>query len=243
MLGMAYALETRMEERPAPAEGFALSGLWMLPILLLALIFDKFRRHLAKLKDMRRTRPMPKDWRSFYPDLRRSEWAIHWFCFEGARQIILGQDLDLSALSLDPEPPDSFQPSMPRSAIAMHRRLEDIARFHADPERWIRRHAERIRERNSECDRDSGRISNPSNFLSTSNWSNPDPSNFRIPDVRIAIRGPPRLVPTADCPLPRAPHARERGLMPEPAETDRNVHQLLHPPIAAFRKRAYPPGA
>ena len=111
MPAMAYALETRTEERPATAEGFAFSGLWMLPILLLALIFDKFRRHLARLKDMRRTRPLPKDWRSFYPDLRRSEWAIHWFCFEGARRIILGQDLDLSALSLDPEPPDSFQPS------------------------------------------------------------------------------------------------------------------------------------
>jgi hypothetical protein len=142
---MAYALAIRTEERPAPAEGLAWSDLWMLPILLLALIFDKFRRHLARLKDMRRTRPMPKDWRSFYPDLRRSEWAIHWFCFEGARQIILGQDLDLSALSLDPEPPEDFQPSMPRTAIAMHLRLQDIARFHADPERWIRRHAERIR--------------------------------------------------------------------------------------------------
>jgi hypothetical protein len=217
MLAMAYALETRTEERPAPAEGFALSGLWMLPILLLALIFDKFRQHLARLKDMRRKRPLPKDWRSFYPDLRKSEWAIHWFCLEGARQIILGQDLDLSALSLDPEPPESFQPSMPRTAIAMHRRLEDIARFHADPERWIRRHAARIRH----GDDDDFRISNLSkNFFSCSNSSNPDPSNFPprpnsansdVPvalPVAIAIRGPPWFPP-----LPIAPclarHTRE----------------------------------
>ena len=142
---MPYALEIRSEERPATAEGFALSDLWMLPLLLLALIFEKFSRRLTSLREMRRTKPMPKDWRSFYPDLRRCEWAIHWFCLEGSRQIILEGDLDLSALSLDPEPPESFQPPMPRSAIAMHRRMEDIARFHADPERWIRRHAERLR--------------------------------------------------------------------------------------------------
>ena len=142
---MPYALEIRSEERPAAVEGFALSDLWMLPLLLLALIFEKFSRRLTSLREMRRTKPMPKDWRSFYPDLRRCEWAIHWFCLEGARQIILEGDLDLSALSLDPEPPESFQPPMPRSAIAMHRRMEDIARFHADPERWIRRHAERVR--------------------------------------------------------------------------------------------------
>ena len=52
---MAYALETRREE--SPAEGFAWRDLWMLPILLLALIFEKFSRHLSSLKQMRRSRP------------------------------------------------------------------------------------------------------------------------------------------------------------------------------------------
>ena len=134
---MSYALEIRREEPPAPAAdaSFAIADLWMLPLLLLALIFDKFSRHLTSLKQMRRTRPMPRDWQSFYPDLRTSEWAIHMFSFEGARQILLGQDLDLRAISFDPDPPDSFCPPMPRSALAMHRRIEDIARFHADPER------------------------------------------------------------------------------------------------------------
>ena len=34
-------------------------------------------------------------------------------------------------ITFDPEPPDDFQPSMPRSALRLHQRLEDIARFHA----------------------------------------------------------------------------------------------------------------
>jgi hypothetical protein len=88
---------------------------------------------------------MPKDWRSFYPDLRSSEWAIHALCQEGARQLILTGDLDLAAIAFDPEPPTSFQPPLPRSARAMHQRIQDTARFHADPERYIRRHAARIR--------------------------------------------------------------------------------------------------
>ena len=188
---MSYALEIRTEEKPAPvADGFAICDLWMLPIVLLALIFDKFRRHVTRLKQMRRTRPMPKDWRSFYPELRRCEWAIHMLSFEGARQILLGEDLDISALSYDPEPPDSFQPPMPRSALAMHQRMQDIACFHADPERYIRRHAARIAERNSDCDddreRDSDRIPDSDSFVAV-------PLAVAVPlPVAVAIRGPPQ---------------------------------------------------
>ncbi len=141
---MPYALETRKEESPAP-DGFVLSDLWMIPLLLLVQIFARFRQHLTDLKAMRRARPMPQDWRSFYPSLRTTEWAIRQLCHEGARRILLGEDLDLTTLSYDAEPPDSFQPAMPRSAMAMHQRIADTARFHADPERYIRRHAERVR--------------------------------------------------------------------------------------------------
>ncbi|HEX5007116.1 MAG TPA: hypothetical protein VFV70_08390, partial [Hyphomonadaceae bacterium] len=143
---MSCALEIE-RETPAAADGLALSDLWLLPLLLLVQVVVTFSRHLAKLKAMRRTRPMPKDWRSFYSELRRCEWAIRQLTFAGARQIILGQDLDLAALGHDPEPPESFQPPLPRSALAMHRRMEDIARFHADPEGFIRRCANRIRAR------------------------------------------------------------------------------------------------
>jgi hypothetical protein len=181
---MAYALETRRGESPAQAEGFAIADLWMLPILLLAMVFEKFSRHLVQLKDMRRARPMPRDWRSFYPELRRCEWATHWFCFEGARQIILGGDLDLAAMVLDPEPPEGFQPSMPRSALSMHRRMQDIARFHADPERWIRRHAARL-ARTCDCGLDYDRTSD-----SGCPVVRPVAVAMAVP-VRIAIRGPP----------------------------------------------------
>ena len=185
---MSYALEIRTEERPAPA-GFAISDLWMIPIFLLALMFDTFSRHLVKLKEMRRTRPMPKDWRDFYPDLRTSEWAIHMVSFEGARQILLGGELDLSAITFDPEPPDSFQPPMPRSALAMHQRMEDLARFHADPERHVRRHAERIRQRNSDRDgdRDNNRDRNPDSDVPV---AVPLAVAVVVP-VALAIRGPP----------------------------------------------------
>ena len=183
---MVYALEIRREESPAPAEGFSMSDLWMLPLLLLVMIFEKFGRHLTSLKAMRRTRPFRKDWRSFYPDLRQCEWAIHWLCFEGARQIILGGDLDLAAIGLDPEPPEDFQPAMPRSALSMHKRFEDIARFHADPERRIRRHAMRL-ARNCDCDRDSG----CSRTLDSDRpIARPLAVAIAVPVV-VAIRGPP----------------------------------------------------
>jgi hypothetical protein len=146
---MTCALETGRKDT---TDGFAISDLWLLPFLLLAQMLARFCQNLVQLKVMRRTRPMPKDWQCFYPGLRQSEWAVRRLCHEGARRIILGEDLDLNALSYDPDPPEDFQPPMPHSALAMHRRLEDIARFHADPERFIRRHAERVRRRAGDGD-------------------------------------------------------------------------------------------
>ncbi len=184
---MSHALEIRTEETPASADGFALCDLWMVPILLLALMFATFSRHLIKLKEMRRTRPMPKHWRDFWPELRTSEWAIRMLCFEGARQIILGGELDLRAISFDPEPPDDFQPSMPRSALAMHQRIEDLTRFYSDPERYVRRHADRIRERNGERDWNSDREPNPDSGIPI---ALPLAVAVAVP-VALAIRGPP----------------------------------------------------
>ena len=187
---MAYALEIRTEERPAQADGLAWSDLWLLPILLLALIFETFSRRLSSLKAMRRSRPFRKDWQSFYPDLRRCEWAIHWFCLEGARQILLGGDLDLAAIGLDPEPPDSFQPSMPRSALAMHLRMQDIARFHADPERWIRRHAERLRAAGAPTPAAPAHAPSPQGVVSKCRRFSVFPVRF-LPSPRTRIRAPP----------------------------------------------------
>jgi hypothetical protein len=185
---MSFALEITREDTPASADGPTWSDLWLLPLLLLVQVFARFSRHLDSLKNMRRTRPMPRDWRSFYPDLRRTEWAIRMLCHEGARRIILGEDFDLSAITFDPEPPEDFQPPTPRSALAMHQRIEATARFHADPERFIRRHAERVRGRTGDVQTLN---------LAPSNFPDPDPPDCGIPDtpftapVPIAIRGPP----------------------------------------------------
>jgi hypothetical protein len=182
---MSHALEIRTEETPASAAAIALgaSSLWMLPILLLQVILQLFGQHLSKLRQMRRSKPMPKHWQDFYPDLRDAEWPVHVLLSEGARQILSGERLDLHIITFDPEPPDSFQPSMPRSAIAMHQRMEDLARFNADPERYVRRHAERIRDR----DRDRARDRNPDSDIPA---AVPVAAAVAVP-VAIAIRGPP----------------------------------------------------
>ena len=159
----------------------------MLPILLLQMILQLFGQHLATLKQMRRSKPMPRDWQDFYPDLRDAEWPVHVLLSEGARQILFGERLDLGSIRFDPEPPESFCPPMPRSALAMHQRMEDLARFNADPERYVRRHAERIRDRNSDRDRDRARDRNPDSDVPA---AVPLAAAVMVP-VAIAIRGPP----------------------------------------------------
>jgi hypothetical protein len=206
---MTRALEMREEDSPAPAAGFAVSDLWMIPLLLLALMFEKFARHLGKLKTMRRTRPLPRDWQGFYPGLRRCEWAIHSLTCDGARRILLGEDLDLAALSHDPEPPEDFQPAMPRSALSMHRRMEDIARFHADPERFIRRCAARIAAQSDDDDFWHPHPAIPTTtifpILRRDSTTTTIFQNAALDGpIAVAIRGPPQLNPTADCPMPTA---------------------------------------
>jgi hypothetical protein len=121
----------------------AAAQLWMLPLLLLQVICELFSRHLAELKAMRRTRPLPTAWRTHLSALREAEWPIAVLKAEGARQLLAGQPLRLAGIAC-PEPPEDFQPTLPRSALAFHRRLEAIVRFTADPEAHVRRHAARI---------------------------------------------------------------------------------------------------
>jgi hypothetical protein len=128
-----------------------LSQLWMLPILLLSVIFSVFADYADKLKEKRRTRPLPKTWKEHWPNLRQAEWHIRELTASGIEQILSGKDLDLHQLSMDPDPPEDFG-AMPASACEMHRRFEAIARFHADPEKHIRRAAQRILARDGEID-------------------------------------------------------------------------------------------
>jgi hypothetical protein len=121
----------------------AAAQFWMLPLLLLQVICELFSRHLAELKAMRRTRPLPTAWRTHLSALREAEWPIAVLKAEGARQLLAGLPLRLAGIAC-PEPPQDFQPTLPESALAFHRRLEAIVRFNADPEAHVRRHAARI---------------------------------------------------------------------------------------------------
>ena len=118
---------------------------WLMPLVVLFqtlfLVFTNFR---ANLTEQRRARRFPKDWQSHYANLREAEWPIAWILAEGARQLLSGQELDLRALPARGYAPDWFMPPMPRSALAMHLRIEAAMRFNAEPERYTRRHAERI---------------------------------------------------------------------------------------------------
>ena len=132
--------------------GLSLKELMMLPVILLWLTFQVFARHVATLKEMRRTKPMPINWREHWPNLRLAEWHIRSLTSFGIKALLAGQELDLQDLPMVLDPPEDHYAPMPGSALEMHRRFEAAARFHADPERYIRRAAERITAREGEID-------------------------------------------------------------------------------------------
>jgi hypothetical protein len=134
---------TAREITSEPETGLSLKELMLLPVILLWLTFQVFARHVVTLKQMRRTRPLPINWREHYERLRIVEWRIRELTTSGVEQILSGRELDLTDLWGKPDPPEDFG-AMPASAWEMHRRFEAIARVHADPERYIRRAAERI---------------------------------------------------------------------------------------------------
>jgi hypothetical protein len=140
---MRDALESRKEEEAGQPVALAWSELWMLPILLMQVICALFGQHLVKLKEMRRSRPLPSNWQDHLEGLREAEWPIQVLLAEGARQILAGKPLDLRGIAC-PDMPEDFQPALPRNALSVHLRMEQLARFNADPERYVRRHAERI---------------------------------------------------------------------------------------------------
>jgi hypothetical protein len=119
------------------------SQLWMLPILLLQMMAAVFLGHAARLKRLRRRPPRTNKWTTCYWDLRLCEWSIEVVLAEGARRLLAGNPIDLDSIRIPP-PPETWLPAMPRSARDMSLRFEATARFHADPESFIRRHAARI---------------------------------------------------------------------------------------------------
>ncbi|MDP3737206.1 MAG: hypothetical protein Q8R02_07445 [Hyphomonadaceae bacterium] len=118
---------------------------WLMPLVVLfqslVLMFTNLR---GRLGEMRRARRLPRDWQAHYERLRQAEWPIVFLLSEGARQLLTGHPLDLRTLPDPGDAPDWFRPAMPRTALAMHLRIDAIARFNAEPERYVQRHAERI---------------------------------------------------------------------------------------------------
>ncbi|MDP3740644.1 MAG: hypothetical protein Q8R02_24875 [Hyphomonadaceae bacterium] len=118
----------------------------MLPLILFRMICSFFQNEQAFIQEHRRKGVAPKDWQDHIPDLVEAEWAIDAIKAEGARRLLAGQPIDFYSIRI-PAPPDDWQPIVHDAADLM-RRFEAVASFHADPEKFIRRHAERLVVRN-----------------------------------------------------------------------------------------------
>ncbi len=123
----------------------------MLPILILQFVFARFARRLDRLKQARRTRPSPRNWRDHFGRLRQCEWHIHQLVANGARQVLAFGDVDLNFIPMIVDVPEDMAWSEPSSPAALYIRMQEIARFHSDPERYILRHATRIRKREADA--------------------------------------------------------------------------------------------
>ena len=216
------AMTTTADPREAET-GLSLKELMMLPVILLWMTFQVFARHVVTLKEMRRTRPLPINWQEHYERLRTVEWRIRGLTASGVAQILSGEELDLCQLFTDPDPPEEFG-QMPASAWEMHRRFEAIARFYADPERYIRRAAERITTRDGEIDPLGRADPRPPTavvviVIVITNFSPSAVSRLHVAPRHAShpaqpIRAPPWLAgnsETETCPSPPAASARTRG--------------------------------
>ena len=143
---MTHAADNQEEQKDPGLAGLVL----MLPILVLMMVFAAVAQSLDRLKQLRRTRPMPATWRDMFDQLRTSEWHIHQLLANGTRQLFETGDIDLNTLAIFQDVPDDFVWPEPKSAFALHLRMEGLARFFSDPVAYIRRNAERIRAREAE---------------------------------------------------------------------------------------------
>ena len=142
---MTHAADSQETQKDPGLAGLVL----MLPILILQMIFAGFARRLDRLKQARRRRPSPRNWRDHFGRLRQCEWHIHQLVANGARQVLAFGDVDLNFIPMFVDVPEDMSWSEPSSPAALYIRMQEIARFHSDPERYILRHAERIRARSS----------------------------------------------------------------------------------------------
>jgi len=125
----------------------SLFELALAPLVWLCLLFQHFAGRHASLRKMRRVREARRDFREHWPGLRQSEWLMAQIIAEGARRLLAHADIGLDCIPCIAEPPEWFAPEGPRDALAMHRRMLALARFHADPIAVIRRRAHEIAAR------------------------------------------------------------------------------------------------
>jgi hypothetical protein len=128
-------------------DSLQLSELVLLPFaLMLALFRCFFGEKLQWARRQRRSRPMPTNWRQHYDRLRLAEWSVVELTRAGLAQLLSGKPLDLEGIETA-DPPEDWVCPMPASAFAMHRRIEAVLAFNADPEGRIRRLARRAARR------------------------------------------------------------------------------------------------
>ena len=127
---------------PIAADGLKLelNQLWMLPLVLFQMICGFFSNEQTFLHEHRRKRSAPADWQDHIPGLLETEWAIAAIKAEGARRVLAGAAIDFNTIPIPP-PPGDWQPLV-KDAADLLRRFEAVASFHADPEKFIRRHAD-----------------------------------------------------------------------------------------------------
>ena len=113
--------------------------------MLIAWLAHIFQQ-ITKLKSVRRTTKFKADWRSHWQDLRQCEWIRDQILAAGSAQLLAGKDLDLD-FTPSTEPPADYGGPCPSTPFEMNRRFLAIARFNADPEPGIRKHAKRIAQR------------------------------------------------------------------------------------------------
>ena len=259
---MTHGLRTSQDEdkveAPESRDGFDLAQLWLLPLLLLAQILALFAGHADTLKAMRpRVKAMPEAWKDFIPDLLIGEWHIRTLTASGIKILLSGKELDLRDLTYQDEMPPGYQLPIPRSAWEAHRRMEAIARFHADPETFIRRQVQRIAR--------TGRVQStdwttttifPFRTLATTiplRATDPTTTIFcfarRIgrrfcsaprlsgePNVGLRIRAPPELAPNRSSPTrphPRSLAARSWVHAKNPSKTRCFTRQTAAGPFPA----------
>lgn len=225
---MTHGPETLQEDERTveAAHGFDLSQLWLMPLLVLAHILAVFAGHADKLKAMRRrVKAMPEAWRDLIPGLLIAEWHIRSLTASGIEILLSGEELDIRDLIHQEAMPPGYQLPTPKSAWEAHRRMEAIARFHADPETFIRRQAQRLAQHIAQAGRvqatdPATTIFPPHTTTATTILSASRFAGEQQP--RPTIRGPPRLDRALKIKVEPTPQ-------PTPARTKRRARQNFSP--------------